>query len=195
MDRREFGSVVGAGVLFPATFVKGLASRADIPCPQSGTHIFCCGSDDNPVTEEQISKLMNFINKGSAPDSWTSIIGIGNDWASVIGYGRSIGAPLSAIYKLDIPLDRLVVGIGSDDRPAQEEDIVDVRNQLLKLPDWKKSYVVTHHNFYPYEFQGCTLHHPPMVRTHQWTEGALRRDMIRRMPVRWHNAFVTEYEF
>lgn len=174
MDRREFTALVGAGLLFPADFVNGLAARADIPRSQTGALIFCCGSDYNPVTEAQMCKLMDFLE-------------MEKQWLSVIEYGRKIGAPVHAIYRLDFPLDRLVVGLGSDDRPAQEEDLSAVRDQLRELADeWDESEVITHHNFYPYEFQGCTLHDSPVVMTHRMTHRwSLRLGRIRPVVPKW----------
>ena len=197
MNRREFTGLVAAGAIFPADFVKGLAARASdlvpglLPLTPSGPRIFCCGSEYNPATTEQISQLSDFLDRKKP----TGVLAR-DDLTFVIGYSRVIGAPLNAVYELDFPLDRLVVGLGSDDRPAQEEDLIDVRNQLLELADdWEGSSVVTHHNFYPYEFQKCTLHDPPMVVLDgQWTEGALRRGLIRSVPMRWPCGYVTESE-
>lgn len=185
MNRREFTALVAAGALLPVDFVKGLATYQSNPhlgssitdVPRSpGVRIFCCGSDYNPATWKQIAQLMDFVE-------------IEKRWSYIIEYGRAIGAPLSAIYQLDFPFNRLVVGLGSDDRPAQQEDLIEVRHQLLGLAEeWEESTVVTHYNFCPYEFQKGILHDPPLVISHQWAEWALRFGMIRLLPLRFDSA-------
>lgn len=206
MDRREFVMLVGAGALFPADFAKALAkpqavlSESDwrgwypdepfiIP---SFARVVCFGNDWDPVSGEQLEKIMGcfrahenfFARHVETPRPYLDSTRIVAE--SITRIAAEFGTSVKAIYAIPFPLKRLIIGIGSDDRPSQKSDCVAVRNQFdLEGEDWEHLTLVTNHNFYPHEFLGCTLHDPPMVRSHKWTERAVKRGIIRKVAPRW----------
>ena len=224
IERREFVGLVGAGTLFPAEFAKALTKplvsseatpdwRGLHPPPRSPfawdgwhpddpfvvppvTRVVCFGNDWDPVSVEQLTMIGRSFRIHESRCRWRDLhprqyVKL----RSIAEIATEFGTSVKAIYAVPFPLNRWIVGIGSDDRPAQESDCIAVQEQIIeiaKIEDWEHSTLITHHNFYPHEFFGAahvgyTLRFPPMVKSHKWTEKALGCGSypIRKVAPRW----------
>ena len=122
--------------------------------------VYCLGTDDNPVTSLDIQSAMHWIKQNASGDR---IIG---GHALYPGSVRLLGFRIPIYYENNpwpsgnpqyihcryFVVERpghgyLEVRIGSDNRPAQIEDLRDIAQSLYESLNDPELSIVTHHNF------------------------------------------------
>jgi hypothetical protein len=118
--------------------------------------VYCLGTDDNPVTSLDIQNVMHWIKENAKKDK--IMLGRERD-TGVTTYGRIPVyyefKPWSGVQNIhcrhcviECPGHGfLQVRIGSDNRPAQKEDLEDIGRHLADVLTDPELSIVTHHNF------------------------------------------------
>ena len=106
-----------------------IINSLNIPDGLKPIRVICLGSDTDPATAEDISKVQKYlVNHANLP----------KDWPKKTRRYKVHRSPLPGTF---------IVQIGSCNRPATPEDIEIVRKNLFVVANDPDLTIVTHHNF------------------------------------------------
>lgn len=143
MNRREFATTVGAGLVFPVDLLASLAKQEVKPSKSAGKiTIVCLGSDEYPATTEQFQECFEGMR-------------IAKKWGSISYAAVWHALNLDAVIYEGVELEGLAFIFGSPNRPPTRDDFKDVADKLASIK--AGGYIVTHHNAIPYRCENSGI--------------------------------------
>ncbi len=141
MNRREFAGTVGAGLVFPGEALGSLSPQKPEPRKPKEIRILCIGSDKHPATEDDIIWYSMWLKHNPS-------------------FQPYFGLPRT-IYAID-DLDFSTFFVGSDNRPASDEDVLQVRKAIYALKSG--GVFITRHVLWPYRRPKNDFRQPSVAR-------------------------------